>query len=129
MLQLLLRIMSPSHHFIIGRSLERRQAVSKRCRHTPSDWGIEFGGRKGRSETTNETGERRGETVTCAFIAILAILPRIGVALHESDQGPAGRTDDGPNDEDIKRATITINLLRGQRGESEMVLGRVVDTD
>ena len=73
--------------------------------------------------------ERRGETVTCAFIAILAILPRIGVALHESDQGPAGRTDDGPNDEDIKRATITINLLRGQRGESEMVLGRVVDTD
>ena len=70
-----------------------------------------------------------GETVTCAFIAILAILPRIGVALHESDQGLAGRTDDGPNDEDIKRATITINLLRGQRGESEMVLGRVVDTD
>ena len=128
MLQLLLRIMPPSHNFIRGRSLERRQAVSKRCRHTPSDWGIEFGGKKGDPRQRTRQG-RRGETVTCAFIAILAILPRIGVALHESDQGLAGRTDDGPNDEDIKRATITINLLRGQRGESEMALGRVVDTN
>ena len=109
-------------------SLERRQRSAKGV-VTRLRMGVS-NSEEGRGDPRQRTRQgRRGETVTCAFIAILAILPRIGVALHESDQGPAGRTDDGPNDEDIKRATITINLLRGQRGESEMVLGRVVDTD